>query len=341
MRTNFLTDENATQWDSYVHAHPDGTVFHLSNWQGVLNQIGIKTYFLYLRDPQDEICGVLPLAHLKHFLWGNHLVALPYCVYGGPLADSDEHTHSLLTAAKELGDELRVSDIEYRLRQSISKELPGKDLYVTFRRELAQDDDAIMKSIPRKQRAMVRKGINAELSSRITRQLDEFYPIYAESVRNLGTPVFSRGYFEALMEHFGDAADILLVDAPDGEVVAGVLNLYYQGEVLPYYGGSTFAARALKANDFMYWELMRHAVGRGATLFDFGRSKTGTGPYSFKKNWGFEPQPLPYAYELITATEVPQLNPQNPKYAAFISMWKSLPLPVANLLGPMISRNLG
>jgi len=120
-----------------------------------------------------------------------------------------------------------------------------------------------------------------------------------------------------------------------------VLSFYFRDEVLPYYAGDAEAARDLAANDFKYWELMRRAVARGCTLFDYGRSKLDTGSYSFKKNWGFEPEPLAYEYALLTRSDVPQNNPLNPKYRMFIAMWKRLPRPVANALGPHIVRNLG
>ena len=105
--------------------------------------------------------------------------------------------------------------------------------------------------------------------------------------------------------------------------------------------GAPSAARELKANDFMYWELMRHATARGATLFDFGRSKTGTGSYNFKKNWGFEPETLEYQYHLVRSPKVPDLSPLNPKYRAMIATWRRLPLRLTHILGPMLARNLG
>lgn len=120
-----------------------------------------------------------------------------------------------------------------------------------------------------------------------------------------------------------------------------MLSFYFRDEVLPYYAGDDAAARALAANDFKYWELMRRACERGCRVFDYGRSKLGTGPYAFKKNWGFEPQPLSYEYRLYKRDSVPQNNPANPKYRAFIALWKRLPLGVANALGPHIVRNLG
>jgi len=120
-----------------------------------------------------------------------------------------------------------------------------------------------------------------------------------------------------------------------------VMSFYFRDEVLPYYGGSLPLARDVKGNDFMYWELMRRSVDRGCRLFDFGRSKTGTGSYHFKKNWGFEPQPLYYEYFLVRSRGVPEVNPMNPRYRLFIEAWKRLPLPLANLVGGLLAPYLG
>jgi FemAB-related protein (PEP-CTERM system-associated) len=197
-----------------------------------------------------------------------------------------------------------------------------------------------MKAIPRKQRAMVRKGIQNGLTSVLDDAPDRLHRVYAESVRNLGTPVFSRRYFRILLEAFADCTDIVTI--LDGEApIASVMNFYWRDEVLPYYGGGTTAARGRAANDFMYWEVMRRAAARGYRLFDFGRSKLGTGSFAFKKNWGFTPAPLHYRFHLRSGTEIPEINPLNPKYRLFIAAWKRLPLPVANAIGPHIVRGVG
>ena len=133
----------------------------------------------------------------------------------------------------------------------------------------------------------------------------------------------------------------MTITSPEGKPLSTVLTFYFREEVLPYYAGDDLAARDLAANAFKYWELMRRACARGYKIFDYGRSKIGTGPYSFKKNWGFEPLPLSYEYRLYKRDEVPQNNPLNPKYRAFIAMWRRLPLAVANTIGPHIVRNLG
>jgi FemAB-related protein (PEP-CTERM system-associated) len=197
-----------------------------------------------------------------------------------------------------------------------------------------------MKAIPRKQRAMVRKGIDRGLAASTSQDVDGLHRIYAESVRNLGTPVFARRYFRVLAETFPNAMDVTTIhDA--GAPIAAVMNFYWRDEVLPYYGGGTQAARGCYANDFMYWSVMRHAAARGARMFDFGRSKEGTGAYSFKKNWGFAPTPLPYFFNLAPGQRIPENNPMNPKYRLMIAAWQRLPLPVANALGPILVRGVG
>jgi len=159
-------------------------------------------------------------------------------------------------------------------------------------------------------------------------------------VRNLGTPVFARRYFRALKAEFGEACECLVL-RKDGVAVSGVLSFYFRDQVLPYYGGGSHAARALRANELMYFDLMRRASAKGCRVFDFGRSKLGTGAYAFKKNWGFPPAPLAYEYKLRRGDKLPDVNPLNPKYRLMIAAWKRLPLPLANALGPWIARSLG
>jgi FemAB-related protein (PEP-CTERM system-associated) len=215
-----------------------------------------------------------------------------------------------------------------------------KDLYASFRRSLDSSVEQNLKSIPRKQRAMIRKGIKNKLKSEIDHGVERLYRILAESFRNLGTPIFSKSYFRILRDEFSTCSDIVTVTC-DGHAVASVLNFYFRDEVLPFYGGGVRAARALAANDFMYWEVMRRACERGYRNFDFGRSKLGTGPFAFKRNWGFQPIPLIYQYRLSPGTSIPDLNPLNPKLAMFIAVWKRLPLAVATRLGPSIIRGIG
>ena len=334
----------AAAWDAYVLAQPRATFFHRAGWQTIVReQLQHATYFLYAEgcDGAPAIQGVLPLAHVKTWLFGNALVSLPFAVYGGVVADTPEVADALEVAAQSLARQLGVAHLELRNPHLRHIDWPAQNLYVTFRKPLEADDDARLQAIPRKQRAMVRKGIKNGLGSRLDDGVAHFFALYADTMHRHGTPPLSRRYFEALRAEFGPDCDVLTVTAPDGQPVSSVLSFYFRNEVLPYYAGDVPAARDLAANDFKYWELMRRASARGFTVFDYGRSKQGTGSYAFKKNWGFEPTPLHYEYQLYQRATVPQNNPANTGFKPLIAAWRHLPLGVANWLGPHIVRGLG
>jgi FemAB-related protein (PEP-CTERM system-associated) len=328
------------RWDAYVLAHPEATFFHRAGWQRVIeNAFGHRTHFL-LAEQDGALVGLLPLTEINSRLFGHSLSSLPFCAYGGILSDHDAARTALDQAAQDLATRLKVGALEYRNQQSLHSDWPTKDLYVTFKKAIEPEIETNMNAIPRKQRAMVRKGIKAGLISEIDTDTTRFFTAYSASVHRLGTPVFSRRYFQLLKDEFGDDCELLTITL-DGKVISSVLSFYFRDEVLPYYGGGVDAARAVAGNDFMYWELMRRACERGLKVFDFGRSKRGTGSFDFKKNWGFEPTPLHYEYFLVTDKSVPEVNPMNPKYKLFIKAWKRMPLALANFIGPYIVKDLG
>lgn len=329
------------RWDAWVLAHADGTFFHRAGWKEAIEKtFGHRCHFLYA-ERDGEICGILPLVLVKSLMFGRNLVSTGFTVGGGPIFDTPETLAALDARAIELAGQYDVETIEYRVRAPLHDGWAHKSgLYVGFRREIDPDVEQNMLAIPRKQRAMVRKGIKAELVSEVGPDTATLHHVYAVSVRNLGTPVFPKRFFDHLMRIFGDDVDIVTI-RKDGAAVASVMNFYFRDQCLPYFGGGLAEARPLAANDFMYWEVMRRACERGFRLFDFGRSKEGTGAYSFKKNWGFEPEPWTYEYYLRKSDEIPEINPLNPKYRLFIAAWKKLPIGLSKLVGPHIVRGLG
>ncbi len=336
-----LTADDMQRWDAFVETAPKATFFHRAGWKTVIERaFRHRCHYLYA-ERGGRIEGVLPLAHVRSRLFNNALISTPFCVYGGAVAETDEARRALDAAASDLAGRLGVDYLELRQLEARHTHWPTKDdLYFTFRKPIGADADENLSQIPRKQRAVVRKGIKSGMQSEIDRDVDRLYEVYSESVRNLGTPVFSKKYLVLLRQVFGEACEVLTV-THDGRVVASVLSFYFRDEVLPYYGGGTPLARDLKGNDFMYWELMRRAGEQGARMFDFGRSKVDTGPFQFKKHWGFEPQPLHYEYLLVRSQEMPNLNPTNPRYERIISAWKKLPLRVTQVVGPPLARSLG
>jgi len=340
VRVRTIGPGDEARWDAWVEAAPQATFFHLSTWARTVERaLGHRAHLLAAEDPGGAIRGVLPLGHVRSRLFGNALVSAPFAVYGGIAAETAEAEAALERAARALAEELGVDWLELRQREARATEAHVDRLYVTFRKSIPGGPDENLKAIPRKQRAMVRKGMQAGLTHRIDDGVDTFFEMYSESVRNLGTPVLPKAWYAALAEAFGERCEVLTV-LHEGRPVSSVLSFYFRDEVLPFYGGGGPAARALKANDYMYHALMNHAAGRGARVFDYGRSKEGAGSYAFKKNWGFEPEPLHYEYHLVRATDPPALNPSNPKFRLAIATWQRLPLPVTRILGPMVARYL-
>ena len=331
----------AARWDAFVMACPQATFFHRAGWQKVIREVFRHQTFFLQAERDGQILGVLPLARIKSLLFGHSLVGLPFGVYGGVAAIDDAAAQALEAEAQRIAQSLGVEHLELRHIQRRHTDWPLQELYVTFRKEILPEEEANMLAIPRKQRAMVRKGIKNNLRSEIDHGVDRFFALFADNVHRHGTPAMPRRWFQALRNEFGDDCEVLTVVSADGKPLSSVMSFYFRDEVLPYYAGDDEAARDLAANDFKYWELMRRACARGLKVFDYGRSKVGTGPYGFKKNWGFEPTPLHYEYRLYKRDAVPQNNPNNAKYQLLIKTWRRLPIGVANWLGPMVVRNLG
>ena len=341
VRVRGYADGDAQRWDRFVEHCPQATFFQRTGWRDILENVFHHRCHYLIAERGGDVCGVLPLAEVKSRLFGHTLTSLPFCVYGGPAAADAAAEEALIDAAVDLAQTLQVQHLELRNRVAKRHDWPRTDLYVTFRKTMAPDVDTNLKAIPRKQRAMVRKGVANGLRSGIDATPDRLFALYADNVHRHGTPPLGKGYFKRLMQVFGDACEVMTVTDALGHPLSSVLSFYFRDEVLPYYAGDSEAARGLAANDFKYWELMRRSCERGVRVFDYGRSKQGTGSFDFKKNWGFEPEPLAYEYRLLTAKGIPQNNPLNPKYRAFIALWRRLPLWAVNMLGPHIVRNLG
>ncbi|MCL4743891.1 MAG: FemAB family PEP-CTERM system-associated protein [Burkholderiaceae bacterium] len=327
-------------WSGYVDGRADASFFHRFEWRELIARQWRHTPHYLIARRGATVTGVLPLAMVKTRLFGTALVSLPFCVYGGPLADDERTLAALDARALEIAAGERAAHIEYRAMSALHPDWPSSKLYVSFRKQISADDDENMLAIPRKQRAMVRKGIGNRLEAKLE-DVDAFFPLYADNVHRHGTPGMPRSWFRALHESFGRDCEVLVVRDGQGRALSAVISFYFRDQVLPYYAGDIDAARGLAANDFKYWALMRRAAARGSRLFDFGRSKLDTGAHAFKRNWGFEPTPLAYEYRLLSRDSVPQNNPSNPKYRLAIEAWRRLPRPIVNWLGPSIVRGLG
>ena len=344
-RMDVADAHQAAAIDAFVMAHDESTPFHRTAWlRAIEDATGHRAILLAAVAPSGKIAGLLPLHHVKSRLFGNAIVSAAFAVDGGILTDDPRVVAPLAKATQDLAREQGDAPIELRGGPAPGDEWATHcDSHLGFVRPIAADDEAELLSVPRKHRAELRKALaNPALTVETGRGdalIRAHYGVYAQSVHNLGTPVFPARLFRAVLARFGHDADILLVREGDRPVSA-VLSLYHRGHVMPYWGGGISDARRLRSNELMYYRLMSHARTKGMTHFDFGRSKLGSGQAAWKKSFGFDPRPL--AYHSWSADGASRdINPNNPKYQRRIDLWKKLPLPVANLIGPLIARGLG
>ncbi len=330
-------EEDRTEWDRFVAAHPQSSPFHLIAWKKTIEEsYPYKPYYLLAKDRRG-IRAVLPLFLVKNVAVGKALISTLFGVYGGILADSDAARLSLYLEAKELGRRLGADYIE--LRNAFPEQCVGESniaRYVTFGLEVQANEDVLMENLPKKTRNLVRKALKSPFEAKYgVRNPHHLYNLLIRNMRRLGTPCFPRRYFERLLANFGEMVDIREVWLHDRVMAAG-LNFYYQGQMHTYHAASDTRFNNLGPNTFMYFDHIRWAGQNGLKMFDFGRSKKGTGVFEFKRHWGTTMRELPYEIILIRRKALPNFSPANPKFEIAIRIWQKLPLAVTRLLGPRL-----
>lgn len=331
--------------DDWLSDRPDSTPFHRPAWiSAVARGAQQMAVMLVARDEAGLIMGILPLLLIHSAIFGRALVSSGFAVGGGILASNRAAIDQLAMACWALAERHSCTTVELR-----GGCLPGDgwtikaNAYLNFARPLAASDEAQLLAVPKRHRAEIRKGLEKDLVFEIGRDArlrDVHYRLYAESVHNLGTPVFPRRLFEEVLDAFGEQADIAMV-SHDGKPLSAVISLYHGDAVMPYWHGATDGARAMRSNEVLYFRLMNLSRERGFRIFDFGRSKVGTGPAAWKKSWGWEGEPLSYAVRAVDGREARDVNPLSPQYRRKVELWKKIPLPIANFIGPHIARGLG
>jgi FemAB-related protein (PEP-CTERM system-associated) len=334
-----LQDDVRSSWDDYVRGHTEGSFFHLLAWHRTIKKTyGHTSKYLYaLRD--NEWVGVLPCFVVGGRPFPRALVSVPIGVTGGILASDEEAAELLRCAAYDYAQREGLEYVEYKSEKPLFANLATKsDLYFSFHQTLYGDREKQLKCIPRKTRAVLRSSERARLRGNYNRSdLDPFYDLYTLSLRALGTPAFPKSLFEnALNECRSDFVTI----REAGRIIGVVMNFYYKDTMLPFFAGTVPEARGVGINNYIYWYMLETGYDLNYRRFDFGRSKKGTGAFKFKKNMGMEPIELEYQYDLVTAKEMPQVNPNNPKYEKVIRAWQKLPLAATKILGPMIQKRL-
>lgn len=328
----------ADEWDDFVRSRPDWTHFHLYGWRGVMERaMAHETHYLAARDTEGGLAGVLPLVRVRSPLFGDYLVSMPFLNYGGPLG-SEAAVGALAATAAELADSLGCKLMELRSRHELPLELPASHRKVTVTLPLSPGDpDAVLASFKSKVRSQVRRPMKEGVEVAFgTDQLDGFYAVFAEHMRDLGTPVLGRGWFEEIAATFGDSVWFACA-RHDGKPVAAGCGFRWDREVEMTWASALWAYSRIAPNMLLYWRFMERAAEEGLETFNFGRCTPDGGTHRFKMQWGSEDEPLWWYHRESDAGESTP-SPDDDVFSWGPKLWRKLPLSVANALGPRIVR---
>jgi serine/alanine adding enzyme len=336
-----LSEADTPAWDHFVSQHPQATSYHLSGWQTVLHKAFGHTSHHLLAKRDGHVVGALPLVQLKSTLFGNFLVSMPFLNYGGVLAHDEAVRSKLLEQAVNVAKELTCSHLELR-ETAPSLTWPMRTDKVSMWLPLPTTKEALWAQIGSKLRAQIKKGLGHGLTFEVggVSLLNDFYRVFSTNMRDLGTPVYAKRFFEIVLKEAPGRPELVVGRDAQGRPVAGALVLRH-GERMEVPWASTLRrANGTNANMVLYWTMLSHAHDAGCSTFDFGRSTVDASTHRFKKQWGAKAVPLYWHYWMADGKAIPQINPGNPKYQMAIAGWKRLPLMVVNQLGPHISRSI-
>jgi serine/alanine adding enzyme len=337
-----LYDENGATWNEFVASHQDSTNYHQYGWRKIVEEsFGHKTYYLVARNNGNDICGILPLVHMRSRLFGSFLVSLPFFNYGGLLCNETVAEAALLERAGSMLKELRADHSELRHLNNRVEGLATREHKVTMILGLEMDEEKQWQTLDAKVRNQVRKAERRGLNTVIGHMelLDGFYEVFCRNMRDLGTPVYCREFFRNILSAFPDTTRIISVTLVGKTIASGILIWYRDTLEVPW-ASSIRNYREMCPNNLLYWEAIRFAIRNGSRKFDFGRSTPDEGTYRFKKQWGAFPYPLYWQYQLRDGKPLPELNTKNPRYELAIKIWQRLPLSVTNFFGPRIVKNI-
>jgi serine/alanine adding enzyme len=335
-------DNDKLEWDSFVESMSDGTISHLYGWRRIIAAAyNHKSYYLIARR-NGKIHGVLPLVWVKSLVFGNSIASMPFQDYGGILSDDRDAERILLQRALSLKQELRADCLELRHLNTVPADR-GKIRRnkVTLTLDLSMGSEKLWKTFSGKLRNQIRKAEKCGLQTAVggIELLNEFYPVFAANMRDLGSPVHSFNFFIQVFSEFGDKAR-LLVALDNGKTIGGLLVLFFKNAAIVPWASSLRECFSKCPNNILYWNILQDACSRGCTVFDFGRSTIGSGTYNFKLQWGAKPIPL--NWQLFDNTDTPEIESisEDPKYKMAAAVWKHLPLAFTTYVGPVIRKYL-
>ena len=337
------TESDRARWNAYVMNSEEASCYHLIGWKDVIEKtFRHKTYYLLSEDGHGKINGILPIVNLKSLLFGNYGVSLPFFNYGGVCANDNTIRDELLNEAANIARSHNMKHLELRHVQNSENGLPVKTSKVSMRLALPANPEILWKAFPSKLRSQVRRPTKEGMYSKLgsAEELNDFYSIFSVNMRDLGTPVYPKSFFQNILFTFADSTWISTVYTKDHLPVASGFIIGFKKTLEIPWASSLRDYNKHSPNTLLYWSVLEFACNNGFKVFDFGRSTPDEGTYRFKEQWGAQPTQLYWHYWMRNGGPLPELNPHNPKYKLAIKLWQKLPVSFTKLIGPSIVKNL-
>lgn len=329
----------APAWDAFVARAEESSFCHLAAWREILSEVlGAECLYWAATDHNGDWQGVLPLARVKSRIFGHYLVSLPFLNYGGPLG-TPAARRRLAQAAVEEARRSHADLLELRTRQETGLDLTVSARKITVLLDLPRSSQALWDAFPPKLRSQIRRPIKAGLEVKFgAAQREAFYEVFARGMRDLGTPVLPRAWFERIAMHFPRHVTFGVAYCR-GQPLAAGCGFVWEKEFEMTWACALRAESRLAANMLLYWSFLEEMIGRGVRVFNFGRCTPGGGTHRFKQQWGGRDLPLPWC-QYASRGRAATPSPHDPAFSWAPRVWRRLPLPIANLLGPRLVRFL-
>jgi len=330
----------AAAWDAFVARTEGSTFCHLAGWRHILSDVLGAECLYWVATARGEVEGILPLVRVRSRLFGHYLVSLPFLNYGGPLGSPAAQQRLVQDAVSE-ALRSRADLLELRTREGGGGDL---QLQVSSRKitvilDLPRTTDDLWKGFTSKLRTQIRRATKEGFVTRFgLDQRDAFYEVFARTMRDLGTPVLPAALFERIGAVFPEQVVFGAVYRGAQPIAAGC-GFVWGGEYEMTWSGARRETRGVGSNMLLYCAFMEHMIARGVTAFNFGRCTPGSGTHTFKRQWGGRDVALPWC-QFGRHGHVATPSPQDPAFSWGPRLWRRLPLPIANLLGPRLVRFL-
>lgn len=343
---DIVYDSESVDWRDYCVRHPSAQFTHLREWTKALAAVyDLPAYFLVARKTgvTEPLIALLPLLHFAPPDGPARLISLPYTDGAGVLADSTGSGNLILAAALDLAEKLDVPHLELRQydRAMFDPKVAGHawvhrahSFKVGLQRPLPASTDALWEGLSSKVRNQVRKAWRCGCVGRLggAELLDDFYAVFSENMRDLGSPTHPYELFRRLIAEYGPEARCLVIYHQDIPVAASIVFLLAETLCNPW-AASLRRYRPFCANMLLYWLMLCCGIKRGCTRFDFGRSSYGTATCRFKLQW--EARTTPLTWHVFSRPS----HHWHPSAETLVDeAWKKLDLADSRLQGPAVRR---